>query len=71
MVRLTRKNRFVSADQKIAAHSSENSLQDYPWDVILSNDKELPNLYTKLDRVYTSIAMLGDLQDTKLAAGLG
>ena len=56
MVRLTRKNRFVSADKKIATHSSENSLQDYPWDIILSNHGGLPDLYTKLDRVYTKLA---------------
>ena len=56
MVRLTRENRFVSADKKIATHSSENSLQDYPWDIILSNNEGLSDLYTKLDRVYTKLA---------------
>ena len=55
MVRLTRENRFVSADAKIATHSSENSLQNYPWDIILSNDGGLSDLYTKLDRVYTKL----------------
>ena len=54
MVRLTRKNRFVSADQNITTHSSENSLQDYPWDIILSNNGRLSDLYTKLDRVYNA-----------------
>ena len=55
MVRLTRQHRFVSADKNIAAHSSEKSLQDYPWDIILSNDGELHDLYAKLDRVYSKI----------------
>ena len=52
MVRLTREDRFVSADKNITSHSSENSLQNYPWDVILSNDEEFRDLYAKLDRVY-------------------
>ena len=52
MVRLTRENRFVSADTSITSHSSENSLQNYPWDIILSNEKSLPDLYAQLDRVY-------------------
>jgi len=55
MVRLTRKNRFVSADKNVTSHSSENSLQNYPWDIILSNDEEPHDLYAKLDRVYSSV----------------
>ena len=53
MVRLTRENRFVSADTNITSHSSENSLQNHPWDVILSNDESLSDLYAQLDRVYS------------------
>ena len=53
MVRLTRQNRFVSADTNITSHSSENSLQNHPWDAILSNDESLSDLYAQLDRVYS------------------
>jgi len=52
MVRLTRDNRFVSADTSITSHSSENSLQDYPWDVIIRNDGDLYELYAELDQLY-------------------
>ena len=54
MIRLTRDNRFVSADTNLTSHSSENSLQDYPWDIIMSNNGSLDDLYTKLDQVYSN-----------------
>ena len=54
MVRLIRENRFVSADTNVSSHSSENSLQDYPWDVVIRNDSDLHELYAKLDRVYSN-----------------
>ena len=52
MVRLTRDNRFVSADTNVTSHSSENSLQGYPWDVIISNNGNLNDLYAQLDQLY-------------------
>ena len=54
MVRLTRDNRFVSADTNVTSHSSENSLQDYPWDIIMSNNGSLVDLYAQLDQLYSN-----------------
>ena len=54
MVRLTRDNRFVSADTNVTSHSSENSLQDYPWDIIMSNNGSLVELYAQLDQLYSN-----------------
>ena len=54
MVRITRDNRFVSADTNITSHSSENSLQDCPWDVVISNNGDQDDLYGKLNRVYSN-----------------
>ena len=54
MVRLTRDNRFVSADTNVTSHSSENSLQDYPWDIIISNNGSLVDLYAQLDQLYSN-----------------
>ena len=53
MVRLTRGHRFVSADPDIASHSSENSLQEYSCEVIVSNDGTLSDMKAKLERVYS------------------
>lgn len=53
MIRLIRDDRFVSADTSITSHSSENSLQDFPWDIIIRNNGSLEDLYTKLDQVYS------------------
>ena len=54
MVRLTRDNRFVSGDTNVTSHSSENSLQDYPWDIIISNNGSLVDLYAQLDQLYSN-----------------
>ena len=54
MVRLTRDNRFVSTDTNVTSHSSENSLQDYPWDIIISNNGSLVDLYAQLDQLYSN-----------------
>ena len=54
MVRLTRDNRFVSTDTNVTSHSSENSLQDYPWDIIMSNNGSLVDLYAQLDQLYSN-----------------
>lgn len=52
LVKIDRKNREVFLDNKVGLHSSETSLEDAPWDYVVSNNGTLEELYPKLDRIY-------------------
>ena len=52
LVKINRQKRVVSPYRHVRLHSSETSLEDAPWDYVVSNNGTLAELYPKLDRIY-------------------